>query len=543
MSHEICAEYGQSFLFPPCLEDWVGADHPARFIREFVEALDLTELGFVEHASAEGRPPYANDLMLKVWLYGYLGRIRATRELEKACHEHVSLLWLTGLHAPDHNTLWRFWRDNRKALREVFRAGVKVAAAQGLIGMICHAVDGTKIRAVASRRTVEHQENLEKLLARVEEELGKMEAEIEAAELAPGGDYRLPEGLREAEKLRAKILESLAYLRQAERAHLHPQEREARLMPCEGRTDPAYNAQAMADAKAGIIVAAEAVNAEADNGQLIPMLEATEANLGGVAETTLADGGYVSGEQLQEAEERGQAVRVAAGGEKGGHPRGEYEATKFTYDEARDEVLCPQGQRLPFEGIVNKGGQREVRRYGCQSYEPCPVRALCSKRRDGRRIEISPQHGALLRQRAKRQDPRYKALMRQRSGLIEPVFACIKQAMGFRRWTVRGLDNVRTQWAHAVHRVQLEEAVPTLGGEPAPRKRKKPNQRGTTGWRVGKENSRSQGATAFLPRRVAENFLLRRVPGKFLLRKATGGQLRPRLRFPGPHLCPSPTRA
>ena len=358
MSHEIRADYSQTFLFPPCLEDWVGADHPARFIREFVEALDLKALGFEKHESEEGRPPYANDLLLKVWLYGYLGRIRATRELEKACKEHLSLLWLTGLQAPDHNTLWRFWRDNRKALREVFRAGVKVAAAQGLIGMICHAVDGTKIRAVASRRTVEHQEDLEKLLGRVEEDLAKMEAEIEEAELAPGGDYRLPEGLRETEKLRAKILESLAYLRQAERAHLHPQEREARLMPCEGRQEPAYNAQAVADAQAGIIVAAEAVNEESDNAQLIPMLEETAANLGKVAETTLADGGYVSGEQLQEAEERGQAVLVAAGVETGGPKRGEYHSTKFTYDEAGDAVLCPQGQRLRFEGIVNKGGQR-----------------------------------------------------------------------------------------------------------------------------------------------------------------------------------------
>lgn len=447
MSHEIHADYSQTFLFPPCLEDWIAADHPARFIREFVEALDLTALGLVEPKSTEGRPRYANELLLKVWLYGYLGHLRATRQLEKACKEHVSLLWLTGLKTPDHNTLWRFWRDNRQALRQVFRASVKVAAAQGLIGLVCHAVDGTKLRAVASRRTTEHREDLEKVLARVEEELGKIEAEIEAAELEPGGDYRLPQGLREKEDLRRAILESLGKMRWAERAHLNPQEPEARLMPCEGRQDPAYNAQAVADAQAQIVVAAEVVNEESDNAQLIPMLEEVEANLGKVAETTVADGGYVSGEQLQEAEARGQAVVVAAGVETGGPKRGEYDSTKFTYDEAGDEVICPRGERLRFAGMENKGGEREVRSYRCQSYEQCPVRALCSSRRDGRRIEISPQYGALERQRDKRQDPRYQALMRQRSGLIEPVFATIKQAMRFRRWTVRGLDNVRTQWA------------------------------------------------------------------------------------------------
>ena len=263
MSHEIHADYSQTFLLPPSLEDWIGADHPARFIREFVEALDLTELGFAKRACGEGRPPYANDLPSKIWLYGYLGRIRSTRQLEKACQEHLSLLWLTGLKAPDHNSLWRFWAENRRALRKVFRASVKVAAAQGMIGMICHAVDGTKLRAVASRRTTEHQEDLEKLLARVEEELGKMEAEIEAAELAPGGDYRLPEGLREKEDLRRAILETLGKMRQADSPHLHPQEAEARLMPCEGRKDPAYNAQAVADAQGHIVVAAEVVNEEA----------------------------------------------------------------------------------------------------------------------------------------------------------------------------------------------------------------------------------------------------------------------------------------
>ncbi len=448
MSQEIRANYEQMDLLPQSLEDWVPRDHPARFIREFVDALDLVELGFPERKSEEGRPPYANDLMLKVWLYGYLARIRATRELERACREHLSLLWLTGRHAPDHNSLWRFWAANRRPLRAVFRAAVKVAAGQGLIGMICHAVDGTKIRAVASRRTVEHRKDLEKLLARVEASMAEMEAAVEAAEQEETGEYRLPEGLQEAAKLRQAIRESLGKMEEMQRDHLHPQEPEARLMPCEGRLDPAYNAQAVADAQAGIIVAQTAVNAESDHQQLVPMLEEVRATVGAVAQETVGDGGYATAEQLGEAQARGYEVLVAPGAETGGAPRGDYDSAKFAYDSEKDEVICPQGQRLKFEGMKNKGPQRPVARsYHCEHYAQCPVRALCSRRRDGRRIELSPQRAAVMRQREKRRDPVKQALLRQRKAIIEPVFATLKQAMGFRRWTVRGLENVRTQWA------------------------------------------------------------------------------------------------
>jgi transposase len=435
-------------MLPACLEDWVELDHPARFLRAFVEALDLAALGFRRRESAEGAPNYAPDLLLKVWLYGYLERIRSTRGLERACRNHLPLLWLTGRHAPDHNTLWRFWRENRAALRRVFRAGVKVAAAQGLVGMICHAVDGTKIRAVASRRTVEHRGELERALGRVEASIAEMEAAVEKAEKEESGEYQLPERLQEAEKLREAIRASLRQMQEVEREHLHPGEPEARLMPCAGRKQPAYNAQAVVDAQAGIIVAETAVNAESDHHQLVPMLEETKANLGAVAEETVADGGYSSAGQLDEAQARGYEVLVAEGSETGGRERGDYDSAHFEYDGERDEVICPRGERLKFESRSSKGPHRPpVRRYRCQSFQECPVRALCSQSKKGRRIERSRQYEALRRQQSKRRDPAKRALLRRRKVIVEPVFGILKQGEGFRRWTVRGLENVRTQWA------------------------------------------------------------------------------------------------
>jgi transposase len=104
MGKQIRADYEQILMFPPSVEDWVAKDHPARFIRDFVDSLDLSELGIEIPDSDTGRPPYAPDLLLQVWLYGHFNRIRATCKLEKACLENMGLIWLTGMNAPDHNS-------------------------------------------------------------------------------------------------------------------------------------------------------------------------------------------------------------------------------------------------------------------------------------------------------------------------------------------------------------------------------------------------------------------------------------------------------
>jgi transposase len=448
MSQEIRANYDQIDLLPQCLEDWVPRDHPARFIREFVDALDLAGLGFPPRESEEGRPNYAADLLLKVWLYGYLTRILSTRELERACREHLSLLWLTGRHAPDHNTLWRFWKENRAALRQVFREGVKVAADSGLVGLICHAVDGTKIRVASSRGGVEHRAPLERALGRVEASIREMEAAVEAAEGKEEGEYRLPEGLQEAQKLRQAVRASLERMQEVKRDHLHRREPEARMMPCADRKEMAYNAQVAVDEASELIVAEDVVNEESDNRRLVPMLDAVKENLGEVAAATVADGGYKSSVALGEAEQKGYAVLVNWGGDASGKQPGPYHKSRFRHQTEEDVVICPQGERLEFERIkTNRGKRFAVRGYRCRRFRQCSVRAQCSRNRQGRLIEISPYDAAVAKQRANRRDPQKQKLLRKRKVIVEPVFGVIKQDWGFRRWTLRGLENVRTQWS------------------------------------------------------------------------------------------------
>lgn len=295
MAQPIAPDYGQQFLLPPALEDWVPADHPARFLRECVHQLDLAGLGFCMPAATDGRPPYAPSLLLKIWLYGYFHRIRATRKLEAACREHLSLLGLSGLHQPDHNSLWRFWRDNQKVLRAIFKQTVQLAVRTGAVGLALQALDGTKIEAAASGYSGWSQDYMEKLLVQLDAALDQIELKIveenAAVEAAPG--YRLPAGLAQRKALREEIKKGLAQLAADGRQHYHPVEPQARRMKVGSTNRFAYNAQAVADAQEGVLVACEVSRQGTDAGQLVPMIGQARENLGVIAPgpVTVADTG------------------------------------------------------------------------------------------------------------------------------------------------------------------------------------------------------------------------------------------------------------
>lgn len=446
MAQPISPDYGQQFLFPPALEDWVPKDHPVRFLREFVDQLDLAALGFAMPISNEGRPAYASGLLLKIWLYGYHCRIRSTRKLEAACRDQLPLIWLSGMIVPDHNSLWRFWRDNKKALRQLFKQSIRLALDAGLVGLVLQAVDGTKIQAAASAQGGWTKEKMKKLLAALEGELNEAEEQLEKEGQAPEGTaYRLPEKLEDRQSLRETIRAGLNQLAQAGGTHYHPKEPQARRMKSQGKHPFAYNAQAVMDQSYGVVVAAEITDEQDDSNQLVRMVKQAQRNTAALGPVlTVADGSYGTGAQIAEAVK--QRLNVLVNPKEGGRKKDHgYSARHFHYDPATATVTCPQNQSLDFGGEARVKGQI-IKKYRCHVAN-CPAAKWCQDSKGRRVIEIWNHTPAVQAMRARLTQASVQQQLKKRGEIIERHFGHIKEHDGFRRWTVRGMENVRTQWA------------------------------------------------------------------------------------------------
>jgi len=435
MSRQISAEHDRVLEFPPKVDDWVGPDHPARFIREVLEELDLEEMGFKVRTSNVGAPNYSPRLLLAVFLYGYLRGIRSLRKLEMACCEVMGFIWVTGNHPPDHNTLWRFWSDNRKAIKELFRTTVRIAERSGLLGLTLQAVDGTKIAASVSRWGSWREEDLVAVI----EEFGRG---LEEAEVLEKWKYKLPKDLKEEGRLKERVQEALKKVNSEGASRISPKDCDARMMKTrDGAVVMGYNAQAVADSSQGIIVASDVTNEESDYGQLHKMAHAARENVGKGCQETLADGGYDDGEQLWLCQEAGISVLVSPDRVK----KGKYAKKHFRFDRERDVCVCPLGQELKYERTRQpRKGQPELRVYRCRRKD-CPSRGECSGEKRGRSIEIGCYQEALERQEARREGGG-RELLKQRGRIIEHPFALIKERLGFRRLSHRGLEKVKAQW-------------------------------------------------------------------------------------------------
>ena len=447
MSNEIDADYDQVFLFPPTLEEFIPLNHPARFIREFVGSLDLASLGFSVRESNVGAPNYSSALLLRAWLYGYYNKVYSTRGLEKLCYNDLGMLWLTGMSYPDHNTLWRFFRTNQCALKRLFVESVRLATELGLVGLVLHALDGTKVEADASNSNALHRDYLERLLKELDKEIDDYFSKVEEQEVLESGlEYILPDELSDKLTLRQKIRSGLRKLEESSTSHLSNVDDDARMMKIDERFKFAYNAQTVADAEKGVIVGSEVINKGTDNHQLTEMLGQVQENLGEVAEETLADAGYYSGSELAKAQEKGYDVLVNLPKEK--DQDSDFHKSKFNYDEKTNTYICPKGGTLTFESNHSSGrGDNYTNQvYRCRDYKDCAHRFACSRDPRGRSVKRSEYDWAVNLQKEKQRKEDKKNLLLQRRTIVEPVIGIIKNVLGFRRFSYRGLAGVRSQW-------------------------------------------------------------------------------------------------
>jgi transposase len=454
MSRCIEADYDQVYMFPPCLEDWIPPDHPARFIRAFVlEALSNgVELDWGSQ-SLEGHPHYSPRLLLGVWLYGYFQRILSTRRLEAACRNDVGMIWLCGNRAPDHNTLWRFFRRNRKALRSVFKQTVRVAVKAELVGFVLHALDGTKVQAHVANRSGHHRKALEAALLDLDEKVAAIEAAIAEAQARDGEEWEtaLPERLQSAQDMRETIQKALGELDAEQTDHLHPHDRDAKVMKCADRNMNTfgYNNQAVVDEKSRLIVAERATQEATDLRLLAEMVQQVEDECGQAASTTVADAGYAASTPLHQAQQAGHPVLVNLPKPLQRDPKEPFKAANFNFDPERNVVVCPLGQDLEYTHTRWHAGKGQyLRAYRCRNKD-CPLRAQCSKDRKGRKIELVEHYEALQAQRDAHSGPGARQTLAKRRYVVEPVFAWIKQHLGFRRCTVNGIHGAQAQWSLA----------------------------------------------------------------------------------------------
>jgi transposase len=425
-------------------------DAPERFVDEFVDALDLEALGFVERHRSNRRLPHPVRPLLKLVLFAAVVRIVGHRPLARACKRDVGLLFLCNFDPPAASTLCRFWRDFYPALWRVFSMLVLFAAEAGLVGMELHALDGTKIRAASSMHTAVHRDGEEKKLKQLKKLIEKLEDRSSAL---PVQQLRFLQERAEAQL--QQTLERIALLDKHDTKHVHPNEPDARVMKCDPRRLLAYNAQAVVDHESDLIVAIGLTAEENDHGQLLPMLEQTKRVLGAVAKMTDVDTGYTSGPQLHEANQKHLPVLgpVQPEWDKGLLPK-----SSFAYDSERDVFVCPRGEVLPLEDRrkMSKDAPCETAIYRCHNND-CPERSGCTDDRRGRTVKRTPFDDDLERLRELLADPAMRNLYDLRKEIVEHIFGCIKSNDKFRRFTVRGLAKAFAQWALACIALDLRK--------------------------------------------------------------------------------------
>ena len=411
----------QELLLPPSLRDWLPESHLVYFVSDVVDQLDLSAIEKVYEKEWRGQPPYHPRLMVKLLVYGYCLGVRSSRKIAQRLVEDVPFRVLAADNQPDFRTISDFRKIHLAALEQLFQQVLRLALEAGALRLGRVALDGTKMKANASKHKAMSWGRMRQAEKQIAAEVQQMLAEAAEADAAEDAHYgpeqtgqELPEELQRRQTRLEKIRQAQKALKQRARdkaaAHDPPPEKIRKAKPREkdqyNFSDPesrimkggdgflqAYNAQAAVEGVCQLIVGQRVTQAANDKEQLQPLLEAVEQQAGQRPQQVLADSGYCSEQNLQ-------SLETAA------EPENKIEACLATKKDKHGKRPAAAKR-----GALPRGATR------------------------------------VERMKRKLQTLAGAKVYTQRKGIVEPVFGQIKQGRGMRGFLLRGLEKVRGEWA------------------------------------------------------------------------------------------------
>jgi len=436
-------------MFPERLEDYVAAENPVRFLDAFVASLDLHALGFTKAQVADtGRPPYDPAALLKLYLYGYLHRIRSSRLLEAECQRNVEVIWLLGKLAPDFKTIADFRKDNLKPLRAVSRQFTVLCRKLELFGGELLAIDGSKFGAVNARDQNFNAAKLADLIGRADARLAEYLKAMDTADASePSAPALNPAELeakiavlREKQDWHKELLEQL----DAEQKQISVTDPDTRKMPTAQGMMVGYNAQVAVDAKHKLIAADDVTNEVTDYQQLAEVALAAKANLELKQAEVVADAGYYNAAEVSRCVEQGITPYLPKADTSANTARGLYGKSRFKYDAAKDVYVCPAGAELTYRFATYELG-RELRYYRANGCKGCALKSQCTRNKANRTITREENEELMEAMAARMAAQPWKFKLRKT--LAEHPFGTIKRWFGYTHFLLKGLEKVRCEWS------------------------------------------------------------------------------------------------
>jgi transposase len=407
----------QDLLLPPSLRAWLEEDHLVYFVSDVVDQLDLSAIHAVYAKEKRGQPPYDPRLMTKLLVFGYCTGVFSSRKIQKRLREDIPFKVLAAGNEPDFRTISDFRKIHVEALENLFEQVLAMALECGAIKLGRVSLDGTKLKANASKHKAMSYDRMKEKQQQLKKEVKQLLAAAAAADEEEDCQYgsqrgdELPEELRRRETRLARIKEAKKVLEQRARdkaaaegksaAAAKPEDKdqynftdpESRIMKGADGIVQGYNAQAAVEPTLLLIVGQSVTEAANDKKQLMPMVELIEQQSGQRPEVILADNGYCSEENLEHLESAEQPERR-------------------------------------IEGFIATGKQKHSEHRLPAKRGPLPQGAT-----------------KVDRMKRKLQTKVGKAVYAARKCVVEPVFGQIKQARGFRQFLLRGKAKVKGEWA------------------------------------------------------------------------------------------------